>query len=110
MIYPCISNCSQCGKAMPQFRSTKKFCSSRCRQKSYRVINGLPLTWIPDPTKRKALIGAVLPSNLDKGKSGDQFTSQTMETKHGLRRVYINQVTSEVHVFAIQDGKEILIK
>lgn len=87
---------------MPQFRSTKKFCSSRCRQKSYRVINGLPLTWTPDPTKRKVLIGADLPSN--------QFASQIMETKHGLRKVYINQLTSEIHVFAIQDGKEILIK
>jgi len=59
MPYPCISYCSQCGKAMPQFHPTKKFCSGKCRQKSYRIANGLPLTWKPDHTKRKVMIGAI---------------------------------------------------
>ena len=59
MSYPCISNCSQCGKAMPQFHPTKRFCSGKCRQKAYRIANELPLTWKPDPTKRKVLIGGI---------------------------------------------------
>lgn len=121
MEYPTISNCSVCGKKMAQFRSTKKFCGRKCQQRAYRIRKGLPLTWKPDPTKRKEQIGGgnmytrldireTLPLNWNKGNGGIQYDCQILDTDKGIRKVYVNKESGEVIVFAVQDGREILIK
>ena len=112
MQYPTISNCSVCGKKMAQFRATKIYCGRKCQQRAYRIRNGLPLTWKPDPTKRKVIGDTlpVFPKDWTKGSNGNQFDCQVLQTAHGVRKVYVNKVTSEVIVFAVKDGKEILIK
>lgn len=112
MQYPNISNCSVCGKRMVQLRETKIYCRQKCRQVAYRVRKGLPLTWKPDPTKRKVIGDSlpVLPKDWSKGSNGNQFDCQVLQTAHGVRKIYVNKITSEVIVFGIKDGKEILIK
>ena len=112
MQYPTISNCSVCGKKMAQFRATKIYCGRKCQQRAYRIRNGLPLTWKPDPTKRKVIgdTSISFPKDWTKGSNGNQFDCQVLQTAHGVRKVYVNKVTSEVIVFAVKDGKEILIK
>lgn len=105
MNYPCIIGCQQCGKMMPALRPSKKFCSSKCKTRAYRIRNGLPLTWTPDPTKRKVMIGDLPNSN-----QYELFTTHMIQTDRGLRKVVINKKTGEPTVFAIQDGQEILIK
>jgi hypothetical protein len=105
MNYPCIVGCQQCGKLTTAHRPSKKFCSGKCKIKSYRIKNGLPLTWKPDPAKRKVMIGETPnPNQLD------LFTIQMVETSNGLRKIMIDERTGNLSVFAIQDGKEILIK
>lgn len=112
MQYPNISNCSVCGKRMVQLRETKIYCRQKCRQVAYRVRKGLPLTWKPDPTKRKVIgdTSISFPKDWTKGSNGNQFDCQVLQTAHGVRKVYVNKVTSEVIVFEVKDGKEILIK
>jgi hypothetical protein len=102
MNYPCISACSQCGKLMAQFRPSKKFCSGKCKVKAHRIKHNLPLTWKPDPTKRKVMIGD--------SHTPDLFRIEMIETEKGLRKVLINRKTGDLTVFAIQDGKEVLIR
>jgi hypothetical protein len=105
MNYPCIIGCQQCGKLIPALRPSKKFCSGKCKLKSYRIQNGLPLTWKPDPTKRKVMIGETPNPN-----QYDLFTIQMVETDKGLRKIMVDKKTGKPTVFAIVDGKEILIK
>jgi hypothetical protein len=97
---------------MAQFRATKIYCGRKCQQRAYRIRNGLPLTWKPDPTKRKVIGDSlpVLPKDWSKGSNGNQFDCQVLQTAHGVRKIYVNKITSEVIVFGIKDGKEILIK
>lgn len=114
MQYPTISNCSVCAKKMAQFRATKIYCGRKCQQRAYRIRNGLPLTWKPDPTKKKVINGSY-PNQpvqrLDvKPQHFSDFTTQMVQTEKGLRKILFNKVTNEVTVFAIKDGKEILIK
>lgn len=106
MQYPNISTCQQCGKRMVQLRETKMFCKPKCRQLNYRLRKGLPLTWKPDSTKKK-------PVDLSLARMEHtivDYTTQLVQTKHGLRKILFNKVTNEVNVFAIKDGKEFLIK
>lgn len=122
MEYPTITNCSICGKKMAQFRATKMYCGRKCQQRAYRIRNGLPLTWKPDPTKRKEpyvnpirQIGGTnmvtFPPGWNKGVNGVQYECQMLNTEKGVRKVYISKKTGEVIVFSVQpDGKEILIK
>lgn len=105
MNYPCIIGCQQCGKMTPAFRATKKFCSDRCKTKFRRIKNGMPLTWTPDATKRKVMIG-----DLPNENQYDLFTIQMVQTDNGLRKIVVNKTTGNLSVFAVQDGKEILIK
>ena len=125
MEYPTISNCSVCGKKMAQFRSTKIYCGRKCQQRAYRIRHNLPLTWKPDPTKRKEINGAyqnpirqmggggmpTLPLNWNKGiNNGIAYDCQILKTDKGIRKVYVNKTSGEVIVFEVKDGKEILIK
>ncbi len=119
MQFPIISNCSVCGKKMAQFRSTKMYCGRKCQQRAYRVRKGLPLTWKPDPTKRKDTnpirqIGgpsmATFPANWNKPGNGIAYDCHLYKTDRGVRKVYTNLKTGELFVFEVKDGKEILIK
>jgi len=42
MMYP-MMHCLQCHRAVARTKSTKKFCSNRCRVKHHRLRHGLPL-------------------------------------------------------------------
>ena len=110
---------------MAQFRSTKIYCGRKCQQRAYRVRHNLPLTWKPDPTKRKEINGAyqnpirqmggggmpTLPLNWNKGiNNGIAYDCQILKTDKGIRKVYVNKTSGEVIVFEVKDGKEILIK
>lgn len=129
MEYPTISNCSVCGKKMAQFRSTKIYCGRKCQQRAYRVRHNLPLTWKPDPTKRKDYqnpirqmgggdmtkrldesIRSTFPLNWNKGNNGIAYDCQILQTDKGIRKVYVSKTSGEVIVFEVKDGKEILIK
>ena len=121
MQYPNISNCSVCGKRMVQLRETKIYCRQKCRQVAYRIRKGLPLTWKPDPTKRKDYQNPIrqmggsnmpaLPMNWNKGiNNGIAYDCQILQTDKGIRKVYVSKTSGEVIVFEVKDGKEFLIK
>ena len=113
MQYPNISNCSVCGKRMVQLRETKIYCRQKCRQVAYRIRKGLPLTWKPDPTKRKVIGDSMpaLPMNWNKGiNNGIAYDCQILKTDKGIRKVYVSKTSGEVIVFEVKDGKEFLIK
>ena len=110
MQYPTISNCQQCGKRMAQLRETKMYCRPKCRQLAYRIRKGLPLTWKPDPTKKKVYPNQPIERLDVKPQHFSDFTTQMVQTEKGLRKILFNKATNEVTVFAIKDGKEILIK
>jgi len=109
MNYPCIIPCQQCGKMMAALRPSKKFCSNRCKIKSYRIKNGLPLTWVrekPNPIQRN-----FVPRQMGgPAMSAYEYDFQVVPTDKGLRKVVFNKKTGEITVFKIEDGKEILIK
>ena len=110
MQYPNISNCSVCGKRMVQLRETKIYCRQKCRQVAYRIRKGLPPTWKPDPTKKKVYPNQPIERLDVKPQHFSDFTTQMVQTEKGLRKILFNKATNEVTVFAIKDGKEILIK
>ena len=105
MNYPCIIGCQVCGKLMPALRPSKKYCSGKCKLRSYRIKHNLPLTWNPDPTKKKVMIGETPNQN-----QYDLFTFQIVETERGLRKVVTERATGKLQVFEIKDGKDYLIK
>lgn len=82
---------------------------------------GLPLTWKPDPTKRKDYQNPIrqmggsnmpaLPMNWNKGiNNGIAYDCQILQTDKGIRKVYVSKTSGEVIVFEVKDGKEFLIK
>jgi hypothetical protein len=99
---------------MVQLRETKIYCRQKCRQVAYRTRKGLPQTWKPDPTKRKVINGSYPNQPIErlneKFTHWSDFTTQMVQTEKGLRKIIFNKETNEVTVFAIKDGKEILIK
>ncbi len=111
MEYPLLSNCSVCGKKMAQFRATKMYCGRKCQQRAYRVRNGLPLTWTPDPTKKNSIRqdDVRFPLNWNKPHNGLNYECQILETDKGVRKIYVNKSSGEIYVFKLEDGKEVLL-
>jgi hypothetical protein len=95
---------------MVQLRETKIYCRQKCRQVAYRIRKGLPPTWKPDPTKKKVINGSYPNQPIERLDHWVDFTTQMVQTEKGLRKILFNKATNEVTVFAIKDGKEILIK
>jgi len=99
---------------MAALRPSKKFCSHKCRTKSYRIKHGLPLTWV----REKPYVNPIQRNFVPRQNGGPNminpklvsFDCQFVQTEKGVRKVCVNQKTGEILVFKIEDGKEIMIK
>jgi len=103
---------------MAALRPSKKFCSNKCKIKSYRIKHGLPLTWVREkpyvnpirPTQTGGISMPTFPKDWNKGVGGIAYDCQIVQTDRGVRKIYVNKATGEIIVFKIEDGKEILLK